>query len=334
LGLTVGCIFTTSVALSLAWAAHSVTLGTLSVGEFALVNAYMLRLAAPLEMLGTAITDMSEGAAYMKRLLDLLDTDVEPGSGTHDVAPRCKGSLEFRGVSFGYRKDRTVLNDISFTVPAGSTIAIVGPTGAGKSSLAKLLLRLYEPTSGRILLDGIDIAALSPHELRAAVSIVPQDTVLLNDTIAKNIALGTPSTPHDIEAAAQIAGMDSTIRNWPDEYATVVGERGLKLSGGERQRIAIARAILRNPHVLVFDEATSSLDAHTERAVLRNLRQRIHHPTTLVIAHRLSAVVDATTILVLADGALVEQGSHAALLVQNGWYASLWRAQRSTPVPA
>lgn len=334
LGLTVACIFTTSVALSLAWAAHSVTLGTLSVGEFALVNAYMLRLATPLELLGAAIRDMSEGAAYMNKLLDLLDTDVEPVSGTQNVEPRCKGSLELRGVSFGYRKDRTVLNDISFTVPAGSTIAIVGPTGSGKSSLAKLLLRLYEPTSGKILLDGIDIATLSPHELRAAIAMVPQDTVLLNDTIAKNIALGTPCDARDIEAAAQIAGMDSTIRDWPDGYATVVGERGLKLSGGERQRIAIARAILRNPRILVFDEATSSLDAHTERAILRNLRQRTRPTTTLVIAHRLSAVVDAATIVVLSDGELVEQGCHAELLARNGWYASLWSTQRSLPVPA
>ena len=334
LGLIVACIFASSMSLSLIWAARGVERGSLSVGEFALVNAYMLRLAVPLELLGVALKDMSEGAAYVKKLLDILDTDVEPETGRRDVGHRYNGSLELREVSFGYLKDLAVLNNISFSVPAGSTVAIVGPSGSGKSSLAKLLLRLYEPTSGTILLDGKDIADLSLHELRHVIAIVPQDTVLLNDTIAKNIALGAPCDQCDIELAARIAGMESTILSWPEGYATMVGERGLKLSGGERQRIAIARAIVRKPCILIFDEATSSLDAQTERSILRELTQVTRHITTLVIAHRLTTVVHARTILVLVNGQLAEQGSHAELLARGGCYASLWNAQYGVAAPA
>ena len=245
------------------------------------------------------------------------------------------GRLDFEGVGVSYRSDRVILQDVNFTLPSGKTLGVVGGSGAGKSTLVRLLARLIEPDTGRILLDGTAICDLPLATVRQAIAVVPQDTVLFNDTIGYNIAFGKAgSTQAEIEHAARLAHLHDFIMSLPEGYDTRVGERGVKLSGGEKQRVSIARAAIKRPRIYVFDEATSSLDSNTEREILRNLREISRFSTTVVIAHRLSTVVHADEIVVLEGGTIVERGSHAALLRQNGRYASLWEAQQQGTVAA
>ena len=253
-----------------------------------------------------------------------------------------KGEIRFEDVSFGYDVRRPILKDVSFTVPAGAKLAIVGPSGAGKSTISRLLFRFYDVGGGRILIDGEDIRDVTQKSLRAAIGIVPQDTVLFNDTVAYNIAYGRPAASvKEIEEAARLAHIHDFVSALPDGYETKVGERGLKLSGGEKQRVAIARTILKDPPILLFDEATSALDSHTEREIQDNLAEVARNHTTLVIAHRLSTIIDADEIIVLEDGRIVERGRHETLLAREGSYAAMWRRQQEaakrdwiSPVPA
>jgi len=303
----------------------------MTVGGLVLVHTYIVRLVQPLEMLGYAVRDMSQGIAFLEQMLALLRERRE-GEPQRSSTParRCPGELAFEHVSFAYGPQRPVLSDVSFHVPAGRTVAVVGASGAGKSSLIRLLFRLYEPDAGRILLDGEPIAHMPLSRLRQAIAVVPQDTVLFHDTIAKNIGFGRAGSQRwEIEQAARVASLHELISSLPEGYETLVGERGLKLSGGERQRVAIARAALKRPCIFVFDEATSSLDTQTARAILDNLLDVSRRATTLCIAHRLSTVVHADEILLLDRGTLVERGTHAQLLRLDGRYARLWQAQQA-----
>jgi ATP-binding cassette subfamily B protein len=352
-GVLVATIFAVSLGASLVYAAQDVLRGAMTIGGFVLVNTYVLRLMQPLELLGVAVRDIAQGLAFLERLLALLRAhregeisqvttvqaaphggpELRDGFGPPSPLRRAyrnpsRGELQFEDVTFSYRPGRAVLKNVSFRAPAGRTIAVVGASGAGKSSLIRLLFRLYEPDSGRILLDGAPIAQLPLSLVRQAIAVVPQDTALFHDTVARNIGFGrSGSSQPEIEEAARIANLHEFIMGLPDGYETIVGERGLKLSGGERQRVAIARAVLKRPHVFVFDEATSSLDSRTEREILSNVVDISRECTTLVIAHRLSTVVHANEILVFDSGAVVERGSHGELLARRGRYATLWRAQ-------
>lgn len=329
-GLAVALVLATSLGASLYFAAGDVRLGAMTIGDFVLVHAYILRLIQPLELLGYAVRDIAQGVGYLQALLLLLrepsERDHRTAKTTHGIA---HGELVFDNVSFAYQEKRTLLRNISFAVPAGHTVALVGASGAGKSSIIRLLFRLFEPTDGRILLDGTPIDELSLATLRESISIVPQDTVLFHDTIANNIGFGQlGATRPEIESAARIANLHEAIMAMPEAYDTVVGERGLKLSGGERQRVAIARAVLKRPRIFVFDEATASLDSRTEREILQNLLDVSATSTTLVIAHRLSTIIHAHKILVLERGELIEQGTHAELVALGGAYAGMWQAQQ------
>jgi ATP-binding cassette subfamily B protein len=347
-GLLVATIFAGSLGVSLVYAAQDVARGAMTLGGFVLVNTYVIRLVQPLEMLGFAVRDISQGLAFLERLFALfrirreperlsaaarsigarVSTDAQPALDRAAEAKPAGSELAFENVSFSYRPDRVVLNNVSFHASVGKTVAIVGVSGSGKSSLIRLLFRLYEPDSGKILLDGAPIDELPLSVVRQAIAVVPQDTVLFHDTLAKNIGFGRwGATQEDIQEAARVANLDTLIASLPDGYDTIVGERGLKLSGGERQRVAIARAALKRPRIFVFDEATSSLDSNTEREILTNLIDVASKCTTLVIAHRLSTIVHADEILVLHDGVIVERGTHAELRDTGGWYASLWNAQ-------
>lgn len=333
-GLAVAGIFAGSLGFSLYYASQDVMRGSMTAGDFVLINAYVVRLAQPLEMLGYAVRDIAQGLAFLQKLLQLFrertETDCVGGS-VHGLDMR--GELAFENVTFSYHENRAVLQDVSFRVPAGRTVAVVGVSGSGKSSLIRLLFRLYEPSSGKILLDGMPIAQMPLSATRRAIAVVPQDTVLFHDTIAKNIGLGRlGATRAEIEEAARIAHLHDSIMEMPEQYETLVGERGLKLSGGERQRVAIARAALKRPQIYVFDEATSSLDSRTEREILRNLLEISSRCTTLVIAHRLSTVVHADEIIVLNQGRVVEKGNHEDLQGRNGTYAALWHAQQVAQV--
>lgn len=331
-GLAIASIFGISLCSALLLAASDVASGRMTLGDFVLVNAYLIRLVQPLEMVGFAIRDIAQGIAFLGSMLALfgLRTETED-SKTDPCASPSKGELSFEGVSFSYRDGQPVLRDVSFHVPAGRTIAVVGASGSGKSSLIRLLFRLYELDQGRILLDGIPITNIPLSSVRRATALVPQDTVLFHDTIAMNIAFGRfGASHHEIEEAARIANLHDFISSLPEGYETLVGERGLKLSGGERQRVAIARAALRRPRVYVFDEATSSLDSRTEGEILANLRDLSRNCTTLIVAHRLSTVVHADQILVLHRGVVVERGTHRELRALQGHYAALWNAQHGT----
>src|SRR3954454_8017285 len=311
-------------------AARGIMAGTMTIGDFVLVNTYLLQLYQPLNFFGFVYREIKQGLADMEKMFELLEIDREiadaPGAKVLEVAG---ATVAFEGVEFGYDPRRPILKGVSFTVPAGRTVAIVGPSGAGKSSISRLLFRFYDPNVGRILIDGQDISAITQDSLRSAIGIVPQDTVLFNDTIFYNIAYGRPgASVEEVERAARLAHIHDFVLRLPDGYKTMVGERGLKLSGGEKQRVAIARTILKQPDILLFDEATSALDTHTEREIQANLREVSRGRTTLVIAHRLSTVIDADEIIVLDDGRIVERGRHGELLARQGAYAAMWTRQQ------
>jgi ABC-type transport system involved in Fe-S cluster assembly fused permease/ATPase subunit len=336
-GLGVATIFAGFLAVTILYAAREVQAGQMTVGSFVLVNTYMLQVVRPVEMLGYAMQNLSQGLAFLGKMFEIFRERAEPPAG--DISPAGGGAgpgrLDFEAVGVSYRSDRVILKDVSLTVPAGKTLGVVGGSGAGKSTLVRLLVRLIEPDTGRILLDGTSIGDLPLQAVRQAIAVVPQETVLFNDTIGYNIAFGKAgSTQAEVEHAARLAHLHDFIMSLPDGYETRVGERGVKLSGGEKQRVSIARAAIKRPRIYVFDEATSSLDSNTEREILRNLREISRFSTTLVIAHRLSTVVHADEIVVLEGGTIVERGSHAALLRQNGRYASLWEAQQKGTVAA
>ncbi len=329
-GVLVGTIFALSLGVSVYVAVRQVQQGRMSLGDFVLVNAYMLQIFRPMEMIGFAFRDIAQGVAFIEKMIEVFRQEPESATdGGGGVLPPGPGELVFDEVSFSYSEERPILENVSFKVPSGKTVALVGASGSGKSSLVRLLVRFWEPDSGRILFDGVPISEVSGSSLREAIAVVPQDTVLFNDTIAYNIAMGrADSTEKDIRAAAKLAHIHDFIDARPDGYETRVGERGLKLSGGEKQRIAIARAALKKPRVFVFDEATSSLDSKTEQKILRNMDEVSKGTTTLVIAHRLSTIVEADEILVLERGRIVERGTHRELLRRGGVYQGMWSAQR------
>jgi ABC-type transport system involved in Fe-S cluster assembly fused permease/ATPase subunit len=313
-------------------AAQGVVAGTLTVGDVVLVNTFLLQLYQPLNMLGMVYRELKQSIADLETMAGLLalKPEIEDRPGTRPLELR-GGSLRFEHVSFGYDPRRAVLEGLSFEVPAGHTLAVVGSSGAGKSTLVRLLFRFYDVDEGRILIDGQDVRDVTQDSLRAGIGLVPQDTVLFNDTVGANIAYGRPGTgPQAIEAAARAAQIHDFIARLPDGYDTLVGERGLKLSGGEKQRVAIARMVLKDPPILIFDEATSALDSLTERMIQSALRRVSAGRTTLIIAHRLSTVVDADRILVLEQGRLLEEGTHAALLARGGVYAGMWARQQES----
>jgi ATP-binding cassette, subfamily B, heavy metal transporter len=311
-------------------AARGIMAGTMTIGDFVLVNTYLLQLYQPLNFFGFVYREIKQGLADMEKMFELLEIDREIADAP-DAKPLAVtgASVAFDGVEFGYDPRRPILKGVSFTVPAGRTVAIVGPSGAGKSTISRLLFRFYDPNAGRILIDGQDISAITQDSLRSAIGIVPQDTVLFNDTIFYNVAYGRPgASVEEVERAARLAHIHDFVLRLPDGYKTMVGERGLKLSGGEKQRVAIARTILKQPDILLFDEATSALDTHTEREIQANLREVSRGRTTLVIAHRLSTVIDADEIIVLDDGRIVERGRHGELLARRGAYAAMWTRQQ------
>jgi len=311
-------------------ASNGVAKGTMTVGDLVLVNMYMLQLYMPLNFLGFVYREIKHSLADMEKMFRLLDENREVADAP-DAIPLllAKGAVNFDRVGFGYDPQRTILHEVGFDIPAGHTVAVVGASGAGKSTLSRLLFRFYDVNAGCILIDGQDIRGVTQASLRAAIGIVPQDTVLFNDTIYYNIAYGRPdATREEVLQAARSAHIHSFIESLPKGYDSMVGERGLKLSGGEKQRVAIARAILKNPAILIFDEATSALDSKSEKAIQDELRHVAKDRTTLVIAHRLSTVVDAQQILVMDHGHIVERGTHRELLEKQGVYAQMWALQQ------
>jgi ABC-type transport system involved in Fe-S cluster assembly fused permease/ATPase subunit len=328
-----GTIIALGITVIMIVAAQGVVSGTLTIGDVVLVNTFLLQLYQPLNILGFVYRQLKQAIADLEHLAGLLALrpEVADRPGARDL-PLAGAGVRFDRVGFGYDARRPVLHDLSFAIPAGHTLAVVGSSGAGKSTLVRLLFRFYDVDAGAITIDGHDLRDVTQQSLRAAIGLVPQDTVLFNDTIGANIAYGRPGAQQPaIEAAARAAQIHDFITTLPDGYDTLVGERGLKLSGGEKQRVAIARMVLKDPPILVFDEATSALDSRTERMIQAALRRLSSGRTTLIIAHRLSTVVDADQILVLEHGRVVEQGRHRQLLARHGAYAQMWARQQEAP---
>ncbi|MGB9142631.1 MAG: ABC transporter ATP-binding protein/permease [Aestuariivirga sp.] len=323
-------IFATGLTIVMAMSAYAVSQGQATIGDFVMINALMVQLYMPLNFIGSSYREIKQGLIDVEGMFSLLsvNAEIKDRAGAHPLKAS-KGALVFENVSFSYDKERPILKGISFAVPAGHTVAIVGPSGAGKSTISRLLYRFYELTGGRITIDGQDIAEVTQKSLRAAIGMVPQDTVLFNDTIRYNIRYGRPgASDAEVEAAAKMAQIHKFVMSLPLGYDSLVGERGLKLSGGEKQRVSIARTILKGPPILVLDEATSALDSFTEQEIQAALRKVSVNRTTVVIAHRLSTVVDADEIIVLDAGRIVERGTHNQLLRKKGTYAAMWNRQR------
>lgn len=335
--LTATAIFAVSLGSCLAISANGVTGGSLTLGGFVLSSVYLMQMVRPVEVLGSAVRDLARSLGFVRPLLDILSEPPEvtaaltvgdPAMATVPDLSRRPQSIRFEGLTFGYEPEIPVIHDLDLEIAAGSTVAVVGPSGSGKSSLIRLLLRLYSPQAGRILLDDVPIDAMPPQDLRGRIALVPQDTPLLHTSIAANISLGSPyAEQHAIERAARAAQLHAVVESLPGGYQTLVGDRGLKLSGGERQRVAIARALLRRPAVLLLDEPTSMLDSGTEAGVLLALRRASLDCTTLIVAHRLSTVMHADEIIVMDRGRIRERGAHLDLLARDGLYAQLWQRQ-------
>jgi ATP-binding cassette subfamily B protein len=325
-----GVIFGVGTAVIMVMSALAVQSGQQTIGDFVFVNALLMQLAMPLNFIGFVYREIRQGLTDIEQMFDLLEVEAEvvdkPGATTLSID---KGAIAFKDVHFHYDPERPILKGISFEVPAGKTVAVVGPSGAGKSTISRLLYRFYDVQQGSITIDGQDVRDVTQKSLRSAIGMVPQDTVLFNDTIAYNVRYGRPgASDAEIEQATEIAQIGHFIKELPDSYGTMVGERGLKLSGGEKQRVAIARTVLKAPPILILDEATSALDTTTEHEIQSALDIVSKNRTTLVIAHRLSTVVGADEIIVLKGGEIAERGSHNDLLSQNGLYASMWNRQR------
>ena len=323
-------IIAISMTAMMILAASEVVSGVMTIGDLVLINAYMIQLFIPLNFLGFVYREIKNSMANIEQMFRLMETS--PGVSDAEDAVELEadgGAIRFENVSFGYKENRNILKDISFEIPAGNKVAIVGPSGSGKSTIARLLFRFYDVDEGQIYINNQAVQTVTQESLRKAIGVVPQDTVLFNDSIRYNVGYGnTEANQQQIEAAAKLANLEAFIEQLPEGYDTVVGERGLKLSGGEKQRIAIARTLLKNPVIMVFDEATSSLDSTAEQAILGAMSQAAKNHTTLAIAHRLSTIIDSDEILVLDKGQIVERGNHRQLLSQKGLYAELWKNQQ------
>ncbi|MGY8815032.1 MAG: ABCB family ABC transporter ATP-binding protein/permease, partial [Gammaproteobacteria bacterium] len=326
-------VISISITLIMILAAQNVVQGNMTLGDLVLVNAYMLQLFLPLNFLGFVYREIKRALADVEHLFSLMNTKPTINDKLNVSKLKIEnGTIEFKHVNFSYNSDRNILSDVSFTVPSGQKIAIVGPSGSGKSTIARLLFRFYDVNDGSITIDNLDIRDISQESLRRIIGIVPQDTVLFNNSIYYNIAYGNPgASEDDIIKVAEMSHLTDFINSLPNGYKTLVGERGLKVSGGEKQRIAIARMLLKNPSIMVFDEATSSLDSSAEQTIVQSIRDISSNRTSIVIAHRLSTIIDADTIIVLRHGKVVEMGSHQELLIKNGIYQRLWELQNQIP---
>jgi ATP-binding cassette subfamily B protein len=324
-------VIMTGITIMLSMSAFDIRAGNITIGGFVVINAYMLQLYQPLNFFGTVYREIRQSLTDMENLFTLWEEKPNLRDGAEKLLEIEEASIRFENVSFDYDARRTIIKDISFEVPNGKKVALVGPTGAGKSTISRLLFRFYDPKQGDVYINNQNIKDISQQSLRKHIGVVPQDTVLFNDTIYYNISYGNPNAnEEEIYNAAKSADIHNFIINLPDGYQTIVGERGLKLSGGEKQRVAIARAILKNPSIFFFDEATSALDSTTEKEIQKNLQAISKNRTTLVIAHRLSTAADADEILVLEQGEITERGNHEELLSKKGKYSEMWNKQKSS----
>jgi ATP-binding cassette subfamily B protein len=329
------CLIAVSLVAMLYRATQGVVDGRMTLGDLVMVNAFMIQLYIPLNFLGVIYREIKQSLTDLDKMFVLLEKEreVRDAPGAKPLAG-VDSTVRFENVSFAYEAARPILKNVSFEIPAGQTVAVVGPSGSGKSTMARLLYRFYDVQQGRVTIGGEDIRQVTQASVRQSIGIVPQDTVLFNDTVEYNIAYGRPGASRaEVEEAARAARIHDFIAHTPKGYETTVGERGLKLSGGEKQRVAIARTLLKNPPIVIFDEATSALDSANERAIQSELKSAARNKTTLVIAHRLSTVVDAHEILVLESGVIVERGTHADLLARQGKYAQMWRLQKLEAAP-